>query len=524
LPALWIEQWNSIILLFFKKMGDTMKPRIAKINLILPALAMLLLIAPQFALGNSELTIPPDVAKDVSPQDIYVAGTGSGEETTVTITVTGAGGTSTTITPLDVVFAIDSTGSMTWNDLLNLRLDAAKDFVDKMDSNRDQAGVVSWDTYIDFTFPDPVGLSSDFTAGKYWIDQVDSSGGTSLNAGLYKAIDMLDAGLQTDSIPVIIFLTDGAGTYTPYGSGGPASVAAAKGYIIYSIGLGSAPNAASLQDMANNTGGTYYPSPSAENLQAIFDAIFDEIVTSTIPCNVDVIEKTQNYIVDEGSFNITPDDVTTDVSGVTTIIWSDIGSIYGDDACMSADEEVILTFTARSKAIGNNLPVEFLPGADVCYDNSEDAFVDCVPIPQAYINVQPMPVALDIKPGSCPNALGLTDKGVLPAAILGTEDFDVTMIDPATVRIRGVAPLRWAYEDVATPVLPFTGKEDCNYDCTTEMGDAYLDLALKFKTQEIIATISDPYFKECVVFTITGYLKEEFGGVPFIGEDVVSLR
>jgi len=39
-------------------------------------------------------------------------------------------------------------------------------------------------------------------------------------------------------------------------------------------------------------------------------------------------------------------------------------------------------------------------------------------------------VFFDIKPGSCPNPINRNKKGVLPVAICGTEDFDVTTIDP----------------------------------------------------------------------------------------------
>ena len=39
-------------------------------------------------------------------------------------------------------------------------------------------------------------------------------------------------------------------------------------------------------------------------------------------------------------------------------------------------------------------------------------------------------VALDIKPGSCPNRINTMSKGVLTVAILGTGDLDVTEIDP----------------------------------------------------------------------------------------------
>ena len=68
-------------------------------------------VVPIGACGGGSNTLPPKVTKTVSPKDIYF---GQGvKETTVTITVTGDGGTSTTITPMDVVFAIDSSGSMT---------------------------------------------------------------------------------------------------------------------------------------------------------------------------------------------------------------------------------------------------------------------------------------------------------------------------------------------------------------------------------------------------------------------------
>ena len=46
-----------------------------------------------------------------------------------------------------------------------------------------------------------------------------------------------------------------------------------------------------------------------------------------------------------------------------------------------------------------------------------------------------LPVEIDIKPGSCPNSWNRESNGVLPVAILGTEDFDVTQIDVSSVTI-----------------------------------------------------------------------------------------
>jgi hypothetical protein len=133
-------------------------------------------------------------------------------------------------------------------------------------------------------------------------------------------------------------------------------------------------------------------------------------------------------------------------------------------------------------------------------------------------------VPLDIKPGSCPNPLNLGSRGVIPAAILGTGNFDIGQIDTASIRLEGVAPIRSSLEDVATPVWPFTGKEDCVLDCDEGGPDGFTDLTLKFKTQQIVAALGDLEDGFCRVMTLTGNLKEEFGGTEIVGEDVVIIK
>jgi len=134
-----------------------------------------------------------------------------------------------------------------------------------------------------------------------------------------------------------------------------------------------------------------------------------------------------------------------------------------------------------------------------------------------------LPVAVDIKPGSCPNPLNVRSRGVLPVAVLGTEDFDVTLIDPASVSLAGVAPLRWAMEDVATPYEPFIGKELDPFSCTTEGQDGYMDLTLKYDTQEVVAALGDVNDGDVLALQLTGNLMDEFGGTPILGEDVVVI-
>ena len=95
--------------------------------------------------------------------------------------------------------------------------------------------------------------------------------------------------------------------------------------------------------------------------------------------------------------------------------------------------------------------------------------------------LEPTPVDIDIKLGSCPNPLNLASRGVLPVAILGSQDFDVSTVDAPSIRLDDVPAIRSSFEDVATPVAD--GNE-C--ECTAEDPDGYTDLTLKFKTQEIV--------------------------------------
>lgn len=348
----------------------------------------LVIIVAMAGIPVTEAVSEPTVSKTTSPMDINIAGSGSNEVTTITLTVNGSGNTTTTTFPMDVVFALDSSVSMDWNDPTDLRKDASKSFVDKMDSSLDKAGVVSWDNNIDFA----LALTNNFAQVKAKIDDVDEDGGTNQNIGLNRSIDLLDSNPRSDSsAEVIIFLSNGEGAYTIASDGGPASEAAFKGYVIYSIGLGPTPATEALMDMADATGGQYYPSPTADNLQAIFDDIYEEIVTDTIPYNVDVIEVTESYIIDEGSFSRAPDSVNT-VGGITTITWNNIGMGDGDPD-LSEDETVTLSFEAKSSLSGNNLDVGVFGSAVVNYDDKDGNFAGSVNIPQAQINVNAPPIA-----------------------------------------------------------------------------------------------------------------------------------
>ena len=121
----------------------------------------------------------------------------------------------------------------------------------------------------------------------------------------------------------------------------------------------------------------------------------------------------------------------------------------------------------------------------------------------------PLGVSLDIKPGSCPNPINGGSLGVLPVALLGIAGFDVNTVDVASLRLEGVAPIRADYEDVAGP---FAG-ELCG--CSNAGPDGFLDLSLKFNTQDIVNAVG-PWTSGDRVLTLTGTLLD---GTEIKGED-----
>lgn len=431
--------------------------RIRKFVFFVLLTAVMLLPSFPTAADSGSLT----VGRAVSPDLIYLAGSGYAPETsTVTLSVAGYGGTITQTLPIDVVFSIDSSGSMGTNDPTNERLKSAISLVNKLDPLRDTAGVVSWDYYLKFQY----GLTNDFKTLNDTIASITPSDSTNLNVGLQYAVQMLDDSGQSDSVKVIIFLTDGVGQYTY--STNPSSYtaqAANKGYKIFSIGLGSIFDEDPLTDMASATGGQYYFSPDANELQSIFDSILTTIVLHTSPSQVNIIEKTENYIVDETDFTITPDSIIED-SGYTIITWLNVAQYVGNmDDRLAADETFVVSFTIKSVQSGAHLPVA-VDGQAVVNYLDVDGNPQSALIPQGYISVY-QPILINIEPES----VNLKSKGELTVFVYSKNGFDATSIDLSTVSFEGAQPIRWNINGQETLMLKFL-RQDLTWTAGTSFG------------------------------------------------------
>lgn len=261
----------------------------------------------------------------------------------------------------------------------------------------------------------------------------------------------------------------------------------AQGIIL--VGLKASGAGGEIDALAAATGGSVQPlsSDGANIAQAILAAL-EQIMTDVwweATCDTGLV------------VNLTPD-VHYDIPGGTTVVFQETVSVPG--TTLPGDYSCTVTFYAN----------EYPAAGAVIGEQTVNI----------HVASRLIPVPLDIKPTSCPNPLNVTSKGVLPVAILGTVDLDVTTIDPATILLEGVAPLRWSYEDVATPYVPFLGKPLDPYACNQYGPDGYRDLVLHFDTQAVVMAISPVNDGDVLMPMLTGNLND---GRVIAGEDVVKI-
>jgi len=117
-------------------------------------------------------------------------------------------------------------------------------------------------------------------------------------------------------------------------------------------------------------------------------------------------------------------------------------------------------------------------------------------------------VDIDVKPGSDRNPINLKSKGMVPVALLGAEDFDVTCLeDPLAVELFGAELLDTANENYKPAKPIHFVVEDLNWD-------GYDDILFHFSTQDLAVGLGEGTKEVCLAFTIGEYL--------FAGTDTVD--
>lgn len=112
------------------------------------------------------------------------------------------------------------------------------------------------------------------------------------------------------------------------------------------------------------------------------------------------------------------------------------------------------------------------------------------------------PIIIDIKPGSETNSINLGSAGVIPVAILSTDDFDALTVDPASVSLAGAS-------------VRLAGKSD-KYLCHQEDVnlDGLIDLVCQVYTAQLMVDEGDT----------TAILEAEtLDGEKLLGEDFIRI-
>ncbi|RLG13602.1 MAG: hypothetical protein DRN66_03880 [Candidatus Nanohalarchaeota archaeon] len=191
---------------------------------------------------------------------------------------------------LDVIFVMDTSGSMSWNDPNESRKDGAKNLIDILPEGSQVAiAVIDFDNYAniiqDFTF--------NHTEAKEAIDTLDASGGTNIGNAVDLANEHLINNGRSGSAWVEILFTDGSGSYSPQYT----TNAANAGIVIHTMGLGSGVNETLLKEIANGTGGTYTYVDDPANLSVAFPGLtLTNIIKVTVNNNVATLYPDGSFI------------------------------------------------------------------------------------------------------------------------------------------------------------------------------------------------------------------------------------
>ena len=193
----------------------------------------------------------------------------------------------------DVILAIDSSGSMVWNDPSNLRISSAQEYMRNL-IPPDRVASIDFDDNAAFTRANiggpahllnyPPNGELMYVSPQADLSTIDSSGSTNFGMAIKIANDEFVAHGNPQHAWNTILLTDGQNTACvpspPCSSNSGAASdalalseslrAKALGVTIYMIGLGADLNEPLMKTIAANTGGTYYHAVTANDIRWVY--------------------------------------------------------------------------------------------------------------------------------------------------------------------------------------------------------------------------------------------------------------
>lgn len=185
-------------------------------------------------------------------------------------------------TDIEIVFVIDDSGSMDWNDPYFERLSVARTLIDNLPVNS-KIGLVRFDG----GYPKTEALTKTLTADKEVVknfltrEYFYSPGGTDMYNGINKAFPLFESAEPT-TLKMMIVLSDGA-TVDTYLHSSVIETANNSNVRIYTVGLGSSTSYFNnyMKPLATNTGAVFYLASDATQLAEIYRDIKEKIDIET---------------------------------------------------------------------------------------------------------------------------------------------------------------------------------------------------------------------------------------------------
>lgn len=181
-------------------------------------------------------------------------------------------------TGIEVVFVIDDSGSMDWNDPYFERLAVARTLIDELPSES-KIGLVRFDGGWSKTEALTPRLTTDKEAVKNFLTRTYfyNLGGTDMYNGIQKAFPLYESAQDT-TLKMMIVLNDGETDDTHLHST-VISTAKENNIRIYTVGLGSSTSYFNsyMKPLANDTGATFYLASDATQLADIYKDISEKI-------------------------------------------------------------------------------------------------------------------------------------------------------------------------------------------------------------------------------------------------------
>ncbi len=185
-------------------------------------------------------------------------------------------------TDIEIVFVVDDSGSMDWNDPSYERLAVARTLIDNLPTDS-KIGLVRFDG----GWPQTSALTPTLTTDKEEVknylttEYFYNPGGTDMYNGIQKAFPLYESTEDT-TLKMMIVLSDGE-TDDTYLHSTVIATANENNIRIYTVGLGSSTSYFNnyMKPLANNTGAAFYLASDATQLADIYKDISEKIDIET---------------------------------------------------------------------------------------------------------------------------------------------------------------------------------------------------------------------------------------------------